>query len=119
MLILVTNGRSYSEMYLFRPRLKTSFSCPSMPLVSDFDQVKLRLASRPCESRLITLACKELYQLSPNGAHSPPGAVVNCGNGRRDCATVAVSGKFEYGSLFMNGPAAGLPIGAARMARAA
>ena len=49
---------------------------------------------RPCDNRLFTLSCKELYQLSPNGAHKAAGAFVNCGKGRSDCATVAVSGKF-------------------------
>src|SRR5689334_6583394 len=116
-------------MYLFCARLNTSFTSPetpngptlsaSGPSVSSCDHVKLYVKSRPCENRLVTFACSELYHVSPTGAQRPPSPELNCGNGRRDCATVEVAGKPAYGSLFWKRPAAVEFSGALRIVRSA
>ena len=66
----------------------------------DLDQVKAKSSCSPRENRLLAVNCSELYQVSPKGAFRRGLLVVNCGNGRKDWATVLVSGKPAKGSLF-------------------
>src|ERR1700681_4622080 len=69
----------------------------SDPIMSCFDHVNDAEASRPWENRCVAFVCRELYQVSPSGAQCMLVRLLNCGNGRRAWATVAVAGKFEYG----------------------
>src|SRR5579864_584576 len=57
-----------------------------------YDAVK----SRPWEKRFVTLACNASYHVLPSGAHIEP-IPEYCGNGRRLCSTVPLSGKLGYG----------------------
>src|SRR5207247_198907 len=91
----------------------------SVPDWSSFDHVNTYCASRPCHTRWMTLACSESYQVRPWGAHNEPRPVLNCGNGRSDCATEALAGNPAYGSLFWKRPAAVEPIAARRIPRSA
>jgi hypothetical protein len=67
----------------------------------------------------VTFNCKESYQVRPNGAHSGVKPLLNCGYGLNDWATVDVTGKPGYGSLFWNRPAAVELMGARKIARSA
>ena len=68
------------------------FGLFSTPLVSDFCHVKVLVTESPCHSRWVAFVWSELYQVSPRGAHQLL-IVPNCGNGRRDWATVSPVGK--------------------------
>ena len=52
----------------------------SVPLTSVFCQTKVLTKLSPCERRLVTFTCSELYQVSPFGSQYVL-IVVNCGNG--------------------------------------
>src|SRR3954462_13066917 len=94
-------------MYLFCARLKTSLVAgvtgdrvemsPSVPRANALAHVKELCASRPCEKRLVALACNESYQLFPSGDQCMLVMLLNCGNGRSACATLAVGGNPGYG----------------------
>src|SRR5580698_1739339 len=71
----------------------------STPMSSFFDQVKEEPKENPCENRWVAFICSELYQVSPSGAQCMLAMLPNCGNGRRDCATVDPSGKPAYGGV--------------------
>src|SRR5579871_47460 len=61
-------------------------------------QVNTLLNWSPWEKRFVALACSESYQVLPSGAHNAV-MLLNCGKGRSDCATVAVTGNPVKGGL--------------------
>src|SRR5689334_9821354 len=72
---------------------------PSVPIANALLQVKELWKSRPCEKRFTSLVWSALYQESPSGDQCMLVMLLNCGNGRSDWATDAVSGKPAYGGL--------------------
>src|ERR1700722_14074999 len=89
---------------------------PSVPVSSDFCQLKVAVRTIPCVGRRVSLDCSESYQVLPNGSPET-GTFPNCGNGRSDCATVLLGEKPLYGvpRLYCAKVAAGtLPSGVER-----
>src|SRR5215510_2755663 len=98
-------GVDVEAMDFCASRLKTlltvgpgSPGLPPLPSTSSFWKVYAAVNSRPREYRLVSVICNESYQLLPSGAHLTASRSANCGNGRSDCATVAVRGKPGYGA---------------------
>ena len=56
-----------------------------------FDHVRLLEKDRPLDNRFVAFNCNESYHVFPNG-HQRHVMLVNCGNGRSDCANVLLSG---------------------------
>ena len=68
---------------------------PSVPSCSSFANVNPLIKVRPCEVRLVSFICSASYQEFPKGDQFAL-MVENCGNGRKLCATVVLSGKPAY-----------------------
>src|SRR5262249_15626213 len=82
-----TNGWSKLESDLFNCRLKMSLV--ALISASDFAQVNTPCKDKPCENLCVIFDCSESYQVLPNGAPAGLNPELNCGNGSRDCRTVA------------------------------
>ena len=61
------------------------------PIARFFDHVRLLEKDRPLDNRFVAFNCNESYHVFPNG-HQRHVMLVNCGNGRSDCANVLLSG---------------------------
>src|SRR6202521_2817852 len=89
-------GMSPAESDLLSARWVRSL----MPLVeSSLSQVKATEPSRPWLKRLVTLVCKESYQLLPSGDQRGARLPLNCGNGRSAWATVLLVRNPGYGGV--------------------
>src|SRR5215813_4476519 len=68
-----------------------------VPRTSPLAQTNEPCTDKPCEKRLVPLNCSESYQVLPiGGPRSTAVGAVNCGDGRRFWATVALGGIFAY-----------------------
>src|SRR6202011_2877855 len=55
------------------------------PRFNSFCQVKAESTLSPWENRLVTLACRESYQVEPSGGPREGGTPSHCGYGRSAC----------------------------------
>src|ERR1051325_3424112 len=66
------------------------------PRASSFCQVNAESTLSPWERRLVTLACRESYQVSPNGGPRKGESVPHCGYGRSAWFRLEVAGNPGY-----------------------
>src|SRR6185369_5933719 len=90
------NGMPLAESDLFRERFVRSL----VPLVeSSLSHVKATDPSSPWLKRLVSLVCRESYQLLPSGDQRGVKLPLNCGKGRSDWATVLLVRNPGYGGV--------------------